>query len=120
MRTPEEQRNYQRAWMARRRQEWIESKGGICDRCGTTENLEVGHIDPSLKTMQPSGLWSRSLAVREKELENCQVLCSECHKKKTISETVWNHGRTGYSKGCRCEVCYEAQRVHNAQRYLPQ
>lgn len=59
--------------------------------CGCTEKLEVDHIDPTLK--DPSmkrpkthgfkyGLaWERIL----KELENCQLLCKDCHILKTYA-----------------------------------
>lgn len=121
MKTKEEQNKYQKEWMRKRRQTWIDSQGGVCAKCGSDEKLEVDHIDRKLKTMPASNIWSRSESVRELELENCQVLCTTCHQAKSSSEREWSHGLTGYdNKKCRCEVCYEAKRDHNAKRYKPQ
>lgn len=55
---------------------------GPCVYCGSWKNLEVDHIDPTLKTIPSYKLWHVSQQRRNKELENCQVLCGICHKKK--------------------------------------
>ena len=107
-------RNYQRKWMQQRRQAWIDSQGGCCAKCGSTENLEVDHIDPKLKTMNPRDLWSRTGTIREKELENCKVLCNNCHKIKSGLERSLSvgpivHGTNkGYNRKCRCSACKTA------------
>lgn len=120
MRTKEAQRLYQLEWMKKRRQAWIDSQGGACNECGSTDQLEVDHVDPATKSMQPTAIWSRKESVRVEELAKCQVLCHDCHLDKTLAAVTWTHGRTGYSKGCRCEVCYNAQKAHSAQRTMPQ
>jgi hypothetical protein len=113
---PETQRAYQREWWRRRREKWLADK--CCVNCGTTEGLQVDHIDPSTKLSHK--VWSWSLERREAELAKCQVLCSFCHKAKTAAER-WRpipHGtHSGYAHhGCRCSACRAGQRVY--QRML--
>ena len=52
--TKELQRAYQREWMARRRAAWFADKS--CVRCGSTERLEIDHVDRSTKVTH--ALWS--------------------------------------------------------------
>ena len=105
----DQRREYARTWAANRRLDWIESQGGRCAECGSTDRLEVDHIDPSLKTMNPTNLWSRTAAVREAELANCQVLCHDCHfvKSMQVHDHPTIHGTSnGYEKrACRCDEC---------------
>lgn len=117
--TGEQKREYQRKWIARRRAEYLSDKS--CVVCGSTDALEVDHINPDEKKYHVAALWgmSENNPNRVTELAKCQILCSMHHKEKT--KAWWagkaNHGRTLYAKGCKCEVCREAQRLHNAQRY---
>ena len=107
----DKQRSYQLGWIKSRRLDWISSKGP-CVSCGSFNNLEVDHIDPTLKTMNPKSIWSRTKETRDKELENCQVLCYSCHKEKTSSERLKEHGTMGrYSNGCRCDECKLARKL---------
>lgn len=112
-------RNYQRNWMARRRQSYIEGKK--CVMCDSTEKLEFDHIIPEDKKISISRIFSYKKEVIEKELSKCQILCYDCHLKKTIAWALTNrkHGRSWYNKGCRCGVCYKAQQLHNKQRNKP-
>jgi 5-methylcytosine-specific restriction endonuclease McrA len=107
----DKQRSYQLVWIKTRRLDWIASNGP-CVSCGSSDNLEVDHIDPALKTMNPRNIWSRTQEARDKELANCQVLCSPCHKKKTSLERLKEHGTMGrYSNGCRCDECKVARKL---------
>ena len=83
----EVKRSYQREWVRNRRKAWIDANGP-CKVCGSDENLEVDHINPSEKSMDPAPLWSMSdnNPVKLAELSKCQVLCKSCHMKKTIRE----------------------------------
>ena len=114
----EKKLEYQRRWMAARREEWIQSRGGKCAKCGSTDKLEVDHIDPSDKRWNPSKIWSRNEQDRFDELAKCQVLCFDCHKDKTVSEMPEpSHGtNTMYNYGCRCVVCTDAA-VEKSRRY---
>jgi 5-methylcytosine-specific restriction endonuclease McrA len=114
----EKKRAYQNAWISRRRNEWI-TENGPCKRCGTWINLEVDHIDSRTKSIPTSRLWSMSKTNQKRieELEKCQVLCNNCHKKKTYRDLyvprVYNHGTTEMynKKKCRCSLCKEAVKL---------
>ncbi len=77
----EKQRAYQREWVAKRRQAWFQDKK--CP-CGSTERLELDHINPRDK--EDHKIWSWSAERRNAELAKCQALCYYCHKKKTRKE----------------------------------
>lgn len=86
-------RRYQNEWMQRRRWAWI-SENGPCRWCGSYKDLEVDHIHPETKSMQPARIWSRRKEVRDAELAKCQVLCHDCHEIKTAQERAlgWEPG----------------------------
>lgn len=106
---PERQRQFNREWRNKRRQDWL-AANGPCVRCGSTEKLEVDHIDRGSKVSHK--IWSWSKERRETELAKCQVLCFSCHVAK---DRPANHGRTLYSKGCKCSTCLEAHRLDVAK-----
>ena len=111
----DEQRRFQVAWRQANRIAFIVSRGGSCELCGSMEALEVDHIDRSLKTMNPTLIWSRTPEIQAVELANCQVLCRVCHKAKTAAERYVDNPHGVYAKykyGCRCELC----RAANAER----
>lgn len=103
-------RAYNLAWVRKRRQAWITSRGGSCENCGSTDRLEVDHVERSSKTMSPASIWTRRADVRAAELAKCQVLCYSCHLAKTVAEnrTAPHGSHTRYTSGCRCEDCREA------------
>lgn len=99
----EQQREYQRQWMAKRRENWF-AENGPCVICSSWEELELDHIDPELK--ETHKIWSWSKERREEELAKCQPLCVGCHAAKTRSENLSGHGTgTSYQRGCRCAEC---------------
>jgi len=65
--------------------EAIEILGGVCTICGSSENLQLDHIDPDTKSYSLGKLWSVSLDSFLNELTKCQVLCDDCHKAKTLT-----------------------------------
>lgn len=87
--------------------------GDKCWRCGATENLEFDHIDASKKSFGIGSGYARKDFWNE--VEKCQLLCSPCHRKKSIecgdipSAISPNDGVHGtghmYNKGCRCGIC---------------
>lgn len=112
--------NYQRKRYAERKA-WAHALlGGVCAQCGETDGtFEVDHIDPTEKSFQVSIGYSKYSQERlAAELEKCQLLCAECHAKKSRKDRAmllghneyWQHGSlTGYSHHkCRCELCREA------------
>jgi len=107
---PDAQREYQRHWRDRRRQEWLASHGS-CAKCGSRENLQIDHKEPKLKISHR--IWSWSKERLEAELAKCQILCQKCHIEKSVEEKrkPTEHGtHKAYANGCRCSDCRQAQR----------
>lgn len=75
----EEQAEYQRKWIARRRSEFLDGKS--CVECGSDSNLEIDHVDPNAKVAHR--VWSWAKERRDRELRKCQILCHDCHVEKT-------------------------------------
>lgn len=101
------QREYQRRWMQKRRDEWIKANGP-CQLCGSSKDLEVDHIDRKTKLYTPTKLWgmSRTNPKRVAELAKCQVLCTICHNTKTVAEkSIPCNDRLAERKGCNCDLC---------------
>jgi 5-methylcytosine-specific restriction endonuclease McrA len=113
---PEKARAYLRERYLRRKTEALNRLGGRCARCGATRDLQVDHIDRAEKTMPFSRMYVVNREQFEAELSKCQLLCQDCHQKKSIEEVGFNsretHGTYAcyrYS-GCRCEDCKRANR----------
>lgn len=53
----EKQVAYQREWVRKRRSDWIASNGP-CVWCGSSDRLELDHIDPSQKLSHAIWSWS--------------------------------------------------------------
>jgi hypothetical protein len=106
---PDKQREYNRLRNAKRRAKWLH-ENGPCVKCGSWYQLEVDHINRKDKIT--NAVWSWSEARRNAELAKCQILCKECHKKKTTLERfpVLVHGTVrGYkTHNCRCLPCKQA------------
>jgi 5-methylcytosine-specific restriction endonuclease McrA len=103
----------------------ISALGGQCVECGSTENFQFDHIDPSTKSFtiaaKLAGIAEQRL---QEELQKCQLLCLPCHVKKTVAETdyvvrSWNrvenpeHGTSVmyFREKCRCHKCREWRRL---------
>jgi len=76
---PEKNREYQRKWVAKRKADWYKDK--FCVHCGSVERLELDHIDPKQKISH--SIWSWTQEKRDADTAKCQVLCHDCHVKKT-------------------------------------
>lgn len=106
-----QKREYQKRWIAERRKEWF-AEHSVCEHCGSTEELEVDHIDSSQKIDHKVWSWSRKR--RDAELAKCQVLCRTCHlaKSREYGEQpqAVTHGvcRMYEKYGCRCAPCTKA------------
>ena len=102
-----DKREYQREWVRRRREAWLREHGP-CSTCGSSQDLEVDHIDPCEKVSH--SVWSWSEARRAAELAKCRVLCRSCHIERHRSNKM-KHGVSRYRKGGRrCETCCAAMR----------
>lgn len=118
----EYQREYQLRRYHKRRAESIETLGGKCFLCGSTNRLELDHIDPATKAFPIAKLWSLSKAKYEAELAKCQLLCRECHTRKSAYETMvrrpFTHGKywAVYKHKCRCPECDSFRVEFNKKR----
>jgi 5-methylcytosine-specific restriction endonuclease McrA len=110
-------REYQRQWLARKREKAIHEYGGVCSQCGSSEDLEFDHINPELKARNIGAIWSYSWENIRDELAKCQLLCVDCHKAKTRETSYKGHGcEHRYRDGCRCQPCKDAH-AERARRY---
>jgi hypothetical protein len=106
-------RTYLLARYYQRRSEAIETLGGRCSVCGSTEELEIDHIDPSLKSFDISKLWSVSKKRFLAELEKCQALCKLHHIEKTRREQSVDHGGgVSGKKNCKCPPCRDKKAAY--------
>ena len=73
-----------------RRKLIYEALGNKCVECGSTSNLEIDHINPSLKENRISPL-GQGLSKTLKD-DNLQLLCHCCHTKKSKYQrnAAWN------------------------------
>jgi len=82
----EQYKSKHRAWLdnqQRLKQEILMSLGG-CKNCGESDYrcLDFHHTDPSTKDAEVSELWRHaSIITIRKEIEKCEVLCANCHRK---------------------------------------
>ena len=113
------------AKVKKRRTDWLDANGP-CVSCGSSERLEVDHIDPATK--EDHRIWSWSEERRATELEKCQVLCHDCHEAKTASDrrAEMQHGTESMYRHCKCTPCVDArneyrrgQRARRRARGLP-
>jgi 5-methylcytosine-specific restriction endonuclease McrA len=104
----EKQRECNRRRVIFNRQEFFEGKS--CVKCGSAKELELDHVNPREKTSHRIWSWSRKR--REEEIVKCQILCKDCHLKKTEEERggFHKHGtrRMYEHHGCRCQPCRDA------------
>jgi len=70
--------------LRRKRAAWaIEHLGGKCVACGSTEKLELDHIERHTKEFMPvRRCGDVSLERFKAEVAKCQLLCNLCHIKK--------------------------------------
>jgi hypothetical protein len=109
-----QQRKAQREWRQRRWEAWLQEHGP-CVRCGSWDDLQVDHIDPSKKVSHRIWSWARDK--REEELNKCQPLCGSCHKIKSGLERLPDHGTDSRyrhrTRKCRCNACRRAHAEAN-------
>ena len=82
----EKQRDYQRSWMVERKRRALNYLVNQCVYCGTTKNLEIDHVEPTSKTCPIAGLLSHKWETVVAELDKCQVVCHDCHVRKTKTD----------------------------------
>jgi hypothetical protein len=64
-----------------------------CKVCGEPDPvvLEFNHLDPTKKTMAVTDMASGSYGVTrlKEEIEKCEVMCSNCHRRHTAQQGGW-------------------------------
>lgn len=96
--------------------------GGRCANCGSTENLDIDHVDRKKKTMATTRMTMVRMVKFIKELSLCQLLCKSCHIRKTIEErgnkvAVGTHGTLSALRWCKppCQACRDAKNKWNRE-----
>lgn len=113
-------REYLKARYHSRRELFMREMGGVCVRCGSTENLEFDHIDRTKKSFNiAKRLHGASMKTLRDELAKCQLLCADCHAKKSDEcgdqrQVEHGDGLTGKRK-CKCNECAEVFRAYNRE-----
>lgn len=108
-------KKYNRERYLKLRLEYQKILGGKCNKCCSTDSLEIDHKDRVKKTLPTNKFLSVNKILVLKELKKCQLLCNKCHKTKSILESgkkvaKGNHGTTSSYRYCKCELCKEANR----------
>ena len=80
-------REYIKARKHARRAKLVEMLGGKCVRCGSTEDLELDHVDPSTKAFNVCADLTRAWDDLVAEAMKCQLLCRDpCHIQKSLED----------------------------------
>lgn len=91
---------YMKKRWEKRRRTAVEKLGGKCVHCGSVENLEFDHVDPSTKKFT-IGIGSSFSEVRFwAEVDKCQLLCGDCHKLKSKTDGSSLNRKKLYLCGC--------------------
>lgn len=105
-----DKKEYQRDWVKNRRKKLLTGMGP-CVFCGSTEDIEIHHINPDAKESHKIWSWKEERA--KAELKQCIPMCKDCHslfhtflKMKPIEHGTL-HAYQRY--GCRCEECKKAR-----------
>lgn len=120
LKSKEGRSSYMNDYIKRRRYKWI-LENGPCQKCGSTEDLEIDHIDRTTKSVETKHIFVLKQETREAELAKCQVLCSSCHLDKTSLENRrFSHGTlAAYQRyRCRCYTCSKFHKEYRRKRYL--
>lgn len=121
---------HRKVYVAKRMIKAQEYLGRVCSVCGTTEELEFDHIDPSTKVISISNAirqecWSWNKLVIE--LDKCQLLCHTHHIEKSQRNKEFKGGHNkilrpahGTAKKygelkCRCHKCRSWKRLYRKQ-----
>jgi len=92
---------YQKAFCQQRKDfvdQYAKDTGqGKCVKCGSTENLVWGHIDPTTESIAISDLYKKTTENILAELKKRQRLCKSCHTAKSTEN------------GKQCKKCGETK-----------
>jgi len=109
----EKQREYQRTWVRARRTRVFTELGNRCALCGSTNNLELDHIDP--KTKKHHSIWSWSWSRIYAEVSKCRLLCYTCHKNKSKLEQRKSDVFPGLNWCSNCKAYLPVDSFHKSR-----
>jgi hypothetical protein len=119
----EKYNEYMKSYMINRynkkKEKIFDMLGGCCAKCGSKDNLEIDHIDPSEKSFSVSKMWSIREDLFIDEIGKCQLLCHKHHLEKTLNDNGFNsrenHGTYVCYRynNCRCEKCRKIASIEN-------
>lgn len=124
---PEVNKKYLNERYAAQRADLIARLGGVCTICGSTEKLEIDHVEWNKKSFNVGALWpTKKLPLVHEELKKCQLLCREHHEQKSSADMLeiialrppFRHGTIyGFMRmKCKCSECAAAKDAWNAER----
>ena len=114
-------KEWDRQWVAERRERAVRYLGAQCVHCGTTDDLQFDHVDAATKAFNIGRNLNRRWEVVRTELDKCQLLCRSCHRRKSKERRDYGGGAnrkaeiphgtaSGYSYWkCRCTKCWSAR-----------
>lgn len=102
----------------KRREDALSALGARCSECSRENNLQIDHIDPKKKSFSIAKMWGVSEKRFWEEINKCQLLCEECHERKTLRDlgrgsAKNTHGTLSSYRYCgppKCEKCKRAKR----------
>jgi hypothetical protein len=106
-----------------RRKRFLTLLGGKCVECGSQNNLQFDHIKKKTKSFNIAHGLDFNEAKAIDEVKKCQLLCFDCHQKKTrdnwdFADSKAEHGTLHMyrNKKCRCDECRKAVSDYNKKR----
>lgn len=124
----EDNKRYLRERYAQQRSDMYAYLGGVCVVCGSTEQLEIDHVNWREKSFPVGQLWPvKKLPEVYRELDKCQLLCKDHHLEKSSVDqreiaaemrSPFKHGTTySFMKAkCTCDECKVARDEFNRGR----
>ena len=114
--------DYMRRRYHDRRARVVAHLGSCCTVCGTTEDLEIDHVDPASKTYDTERMLILSERKMWEEVAKCQLLCGKHHGEKTMREKghrppgEYGHGTHAMYRYCKCDECRAFMSAYNKER----
>ena len=71
-------KGYLKMYYQNGRNEVLTALGGVCNECGSKNDLQIHHINP-LNGNRPNGQLAR-LTEWRRNIDNLELLCERCHR----------------------------------------
>ena len=80
------QKRYKETYDLRLKTHIAKELGNCCVKCGSKERLELDHKNPAEYVSRARRGFNTSMKIFEATKDNLQVLCHECHKKRSAAQ----------------------------------